>query len=196
MAIFYHGTSVLFDHFDMSHLFEGDGKCKFGVGEYATSVYSTAALYAGKGSNPTYYVYTIEVPDLTEDNHIFSARPVSPGIVKRTEGQLGAIPDEVKSAGKLFRKYVGNLLIGNIGTVKRMSGSLSIEGEIAATKFFSSIGVLFLVWPNAQTAPDNGEINIAVLRDDVIRIVKIETVELDSKGKYVNGSNRTVKQYE
>ena len=54
MAIFYHGTSVLFDHFDMSHLFEGDGKCKFGVGEYATSVYSTAALYAGKGSTPTY----------------------------------------------------------------------------------------------------------------------------------------------
>lgn len=95
MAIFYHGTSVLFDHFDMSHLFEGDGKCKFGVGEYATSVYSTAALYAGKGINPTYYVYTIEV-----------------------------------------------------------------------------------------------------LRNDVIRIVKIETVELDSKGKYVNGSNRTVKQYE
>lgn len=107
MAIFYHGTSVLFDHFDISHLSEGDGKCKFGVGEYATSVYSTAALYAGKGSNPTYYVYTIEVPDLTEDNHIFSARPVSSGIVKRTEEQLGAIPDDVKSVGKLFRKYVG-----------------------------------------------------------------------------------------
>ena len=33
MAIFYHGQSALFDHFDISHLFEGDGKCKFGVGE-------------------------------------------------------------------------------------------------------------------------------------------------------------------
>lgn len=118
------------------------------------------------------------------------------GIIKRTEEQLGTIPDAVKSVGKLFRKYVSNLLIGNIGTEKRMSGSLSIEGEIAATKFFSSIGVLFLVWPNAQTAPNNGEINIEVLRNDVIRIVKIETVELDSKGKYDNGSNRTVKLYE
>lgn len=118
------------------------------------------------------------------------------GIIKRTEEQLDAIPDAVKSVGKLFRKYVGNLLLGNIGTVKRMRGTLSIECEIAATKFFSSLGVLFLVWPNAQTASDNGEINIAVLRDDVIRIVKIETVELDSKGKYVNGSNKTVKQYE
>lgn len=140
--------------------------------------------------------WSIRIPDLTEDNHIFSIRPVNPGIIKRTEEQLGTIPDAVKSVGKLFRKYVGNLLLGNIGTVKRMSGTLSIECEIAATKFFSSIGVLFLVWPNAQTAPNNGEINIAVLRDDVIRIVKIETVELDSKGKYVNGSNRTVKQYE
>ncbi len=100
MATFYHGTSVLFDHFDISHLSEGDGKYKFGVGEYTTSVYSMAALYAGKRSNPTNYVYTIEVPDLTEDNHIFSVRPVNPGIVKRTEKQLGAIPDEVKSAGK------------------------------------------------------------------------------------------------
>ena len=53
MAIFYHGTSVLFDHFDMFHLFEGDGKCKFGIGEYATSVYSTAALYAGKTKDET-----------------------------------------------------------------------------------------------------------------------------------------------
>ena len=53
MATFYHGTSVLFDHFDISHLSEGDGKYKFGVGEYTTSVYSMAALYAGKRSNPT-----------------------------------------------------------------------------------------------------------------------------------------------
>ena len=53
MAIFYHGTSVLFDHFDMFHLFEGDGKCKSGIGEYATSVYSTAALYAGKTKDET-----------------------------------------------------------------------------------------------------------------------------------------------
>lgn len=36
------------DHFDLAHLGEGEGKSKFGIGHYASSVYDTAALYAGK----------------------------------------------------------------------------------------------------------------------------------------------------
>ena len=76
MTTYYHGTTALFDHFDISHLFEGDGKCKFGVGIYATSVYRTAVVYAKKGKGDTPYVYTIEVPDLTDENHIVSAKPV------------------------------------------------------------------------------------------------------------------------
>lgn len=32
MAIFYHGSSVLFTRFDLSHVLEGDGKVKFGYG--------------------------------------------------------------------------------------------------------------------------------------------------------------------
>ena len=47
MAIAYHGTAALFSQFDPSHLLEGDGKFKFGVGAYLTSRYETAALYAG-----------------------------------------------------------------------------------------------------------------------------------------------------
>jgi hypothetical protein len=46
--IVYHGTTSKFDHFDLAHLGEGEGKSKFGVGHYASSVYDTAALYAGK----------------------------------------------------------------------------------------------------------------------------------------------------
>ncbi len=30
MKIFYHGSSVLFDRFDLSHVLEGDGNVKFG----------------------------------------------------------------------------------------------------------------------------------------------------------------------
>lgn len=30
--IFYHGSGVLFDDFDLSHALEGDGKVKFGYG--------------------------------------------------------------------------------------------------------------------------------------------------------------------
>lgn len=193
MAIYYHGTTVIFDHFDISHLFEGDGKCKFGIGEYATSVYSTAARYAGKGKGNSKYVYTIEVPDLADDNHIVSSKPVNQVIVNRVEEKLGVLPDEVKCVGKYFRKYIGNLLIGTKGSVKKLSGALSTEGEITVSKFLNSIGVLFLVWPNAQSNPDNGEINIAILNDDIIKIVKVESVELDAKGKYIPGSNKVVK---
>lgn len=195
MAIYYHGTSLLFNHFDISHLFEGDGKCKFGVGEYATSVYATAALYAGKGKQSTCYVYTIEIPELTDDNHIWSAEPVNPSIVDRAEERLGQLPNEVKTTGKFFRKYIGNLLIDNKGSVRKMTSSLTTEGEIAVSKFLYSIGVIALVWPNSQSAPDNGEINIAILDDSIIKILKVESVELDSKGKCIIGSNKEVKQY-
>ena len=41
------------DHFDLAHLGEGEGKSKFGVGHYASSVYDTAALYAGKCKGET-----------------------------------------------------------------------------------------------------------------------------------------------
>lgn len=178
MTTYYHGTTALFDHFDISHLFEGDGKCKFGVGIYATSVYRTAVVYAKKGKGDTPYVYTIEVPDLTDENHIVSVKPVHPSIISKTEEKLGPLPEEVKQVGKYFRKYVGNLLLGNKGTTKKMMDKLSLEGEITVSKFLNSIGVLFLVWPNAQTNPDNGEINVAILDDSIIKIVNVKPVEI------------------
>ena len=46
MAIYYHGSSVLFKSFDLSHALEGDGKVKFGYGVYLTSRYERAAHYA------------------------------------------------------------------------------------------------------------------------------------------------------
>ena len=52
MATAYHGSSALFDRFDPSHLLEGDGKFKFGVGAYLTSRYTTAAHYSGATSIP------------------------------------------------------------------------------------------------------------------------------------------------
>jgi hypothetical protein len=55
---------------------------------------------------------------------------------------------------------------------------LSLEGEIAVSKFLNTIGVLFLVWPNAQTNPDNGEINVAILDDSIIKIVDVKPVEI------------------
>ena len=191
--IVYHGTTSKFDHFDLSHLGEGEGKSKFGVGHYASTVYATAALYAGKCKGRTKYVYTLEVPDLTDSNHIVSAKPPHKSIIEKAEEHIGQIPDEAKSSGKAFRKYIGNHLLGNKGTVKKMTGSLSTEGEIKVSKFLYEIGVLYLVWAQSQACPDNGQINVAILDDSIIEIKKIEKVKLDEKGKYIDGSNQLVK---
>ena len=191
--IVYHGTTSKFDHFDLAHLGEGEGKSKFGIGHYATSVYETAALYAGKCKGKIKYVYTLDIPDLTDSNHIVSAKPPHKSIVEKAEARIGQIPDEAKSSGKSFRKYIGNHLLGNKGTVKKMIGSLSVEGEIEASKFLYGIGVFYLVWAQAQAKPDNGQINVAILDDSIIEIKKIEKVKLDEKGKYIDGSNQLVK---
>ena len=190
--ILYHGTTKKFDHFDLAHLGEGEGKSKFGVGHYASSVYDTAALYAGKCKGETKYVYTLEVPELTDFNHIVSAKPPHQVIIEKAEEQIGQIPDEAKSSGKSFRKYIGNLIIGNKGTVKKMISSLSIEGEIEVSKFLYGIGVLYLVWAQSQATPDNGKINVAILDDSIITIKKIEEVELNEKGKLKKKSSTSI----
>lgn len=46
MAIMYHGSSQLFEQFDLSHVLEGDGKVKFGYGVYLTTHFESAAHYS------------------------------------------------------------------------------------------------------------------------------------------------------
>lgn len=196
MEIFYHGTCYLFNKFSPDFSGKGEGKAKFGQGVYVTSSYATAALYAAKaakanGSNEI-YVYTVEVPEIKDDNHLFSCKPVSMSVVERTEKAIGeAVPDEVKAAGKLFRKYLGNLLTDQRGTVKKMMGKADAAAENAASKFLDEIGVDYLVWPQSQTKPD-GDTNRAVLNEKKIRILKIEQVDIDEKNKLIPGSQREV----
>ena len=195
METFYHGTTKLFKEFDLAHAFEGDGKNKFGLGTNVTEVYTTAALYAHNKKRPEctdYYVYTVEIPDLTDDNHLSYTKPVHPSIIQRTEKALGEqIPDEIKAVAKYFRKYVGNKLIGKRGTLMQLKEKSDIDAERAASKFFSEIGLEYYVWPQAWSNPD-GPTNRAVLNVDKIRIVRIDKVELDKKFKYVEGSKREI----
>ena len=197
--MFYHGTCRLFDSFDPNRLGSGEGKSKFGHGIYITSSYETAALYASKvakchGSDCK-YVYTLEVPDITDNNHVFSCKPVNPIVAERLQTALGeTIPEEAKSLGKFFRKYIGNVLIGNRKTIKQMTGSASSEAEDAVTKFLNENGVIFLAWPQAQTKPD-GDTNRAVLNAECIKILKIEQVQTNDKNKLIKGSETLVKEY-
>ncbi len=196
METFYHGTSKLFPKFDLAHALEGDGKAKYGFGTYITEAYNSAAHYAHNKKRPEckdYYVYTLEIPDMTEDNHLFFNRPVHPSIVERTEKALGKqIPDEVKVQGYLLRKYVGNLLIGKSGTITQLTDKASIEAEKAAAKFFSEIGLEYFVWPYNWKKPD-GLTNRVVLNIDKIRIVRIDKVELDPKKfQLIEGSEKEI----
>ena len=197
--ILYHGSCYLFDKFSLEFLGSGEGKSKFGHGIYITSSYNTAALYAAKAAKANgkerCYVYTVEVPLLTGDNHIFSCKPVNADIVNRVEDTIGkAMPEEVKNAGKLFRKYLGNLLTGQCATVKKMMSKADAEAENAVSEFLNKIGVVYLAWPQSQTKPD-GDTNRAVLNADNIRIVKIEQVEVDEKNRLIDGSEKHINQY-
>ena len=197
--IFFHGSCHLFDKFSSAFLGAGEGKSKFGHGLYITSSYKTAALYAAKAAKAngkdSCYVYTVEVPLLTDDNHIFSCKPVNADVVQRVETALGVtVPDEVKSAGKLFRKYLGNLLTGQHSTVKKMMSKADVAAESAVAGFLDRIGVVYLAWPQSQTKPD-GDTNRAVLNEDYITIVKIEQVAVDEKNKLIEGSAIEIKSF-
>ena len=193
---FYHGTCNLFDKFSLSFLGSGEGKSKFGQGIYITSSYKTAALYAAKAAKANgkkcYYVYTVEVPVLTENNHIFSCKPVNQEVINRVEKEIGqTIPEEVKSSGKLFRKYLGNLLTGQLGTIKKMMGKADSVAEKAVSQFLNSVDIVYLAWPQSQTKPE-GDTNRAVLNEEDIRIIKIEQVEVDEKNKLIENSVKLV----
>ena len=202
MAIFYHGSSVLFDAFDLSHAREGDGKGKFGFGVYVTEEYASAAHYAHNKKRPEntdYYVYTVEIPEKTEDNclTLFKRVPVPASIVKRTEAKLGeTFPPEAKAEGIPFRKYLANVLTNNRKTVKQMTDMAAFEAEKAASAFLLSIGVELIEWPQGSWVKPKKS-NMAVLDDAKVRILRIDKVDLDPKKKFslVKGSERLVKEF-
>lgn len=201
MAISFHGSSVLFDSFDLSHALEGDGKAKFGYGVYVAGTYESAAHYAfnkKRPENTDYYVYIVEVPDYNEDNclSLLKEQPVAESIVRRAEEKLGeAIPAEAKVEGKFFRKYLANRVTGNTKSVNKMIDKAMVEGEMAASAFLKEIGVELIRWPHSWTNPE-GEMNLAVLDEAKARIVKIEKVELDpEKHQLIPGSEKLIKKF-
>lgn len=176
----YHGSPYLFDKFDLSGAGEGTG-IKFGFGVYLTEVEASAVHYSQPRNlelMPEHFLYTVEIPDLIDGNHIVSALPVSLIIINKVEEKLGiSVPEKVKTKGKEFRKWLGTTLSGTKKT--------GVVEEKVAAEFLNSIGVLYNVWPTAQTKPD-GPKNIAVFDSSNIRIVKREQIETkEEKGKWV-----------
>lgn len=187
--ILYHGSNRLFKSFELSHASEGTG-VKFGYGIYLTESKTSAVHYSqprNQVETADHYLYTVEISDLTEDNHLTSASPVSPVIVNQVSEALNlSIPEEECKKGKEFRKWIGSVLTGAKKT--------DFAEEKAAAEFLNSIGVLYNVWPTAQTKPD-GLKNICVFNPSNIRILKIEHIEIykkNGKNLLVDGSRKEV----
>ena len=199
---FYHGSSAEpFDRFSLEHALEGDGKVKFGWGVYVTEKYSTAAHYAfnkHRPENKDFYVYTVEIPDRTDDNclSLLKGVPVTESIVKRVEEKLGnSVPVEAKVEGIPFRKYLANRLTGQDLPIKKMVDKATVAGGKAASEFLLSIGVELIEWPYNWQKPD-AEKNMAVLDDRRVRILRIEKVELDPKGhQLIEGTQKLIKAF-
>lgn len=187
--LLYHGSPELFDAFNLSKAGEGTG-VKFGFGVYLTESEDSAVHYSQprnlEAEAPNHYLYTIEIPDLTADNHLVSALPVAAAIVERVEQKLGAkAPEKAVAQGKEFRKWVGMTLLGT-----KQNG---FAEEKAAAELLNSLGVLYNVWPQAQSKPD-GLKNIAVYDAAHVRIVKVERISIALKcKKYVLTSRELVK---
>ena len=199
---FYHGSSAEpFDRFSLEHALEGDGKVKFGWGVYVTEKYTTAAHYAfnkHRPENRNFYVYTVEIPDRSDDNclSLLKGVPVTDSIVKRVEANLGTtIPAEAKVEGIPFRKFLANKLSGLDLPIKKMIDKATVAGEKAASELLSSVGVDLIEWPYNWQKPQ-AEKNMAVLDDKKVRIVRIEKVELDPKGhQLIEGSRHIIKEF-
>ena len=171
MTKFYHGSPELFDKFDLSKAGDGTG-IKFGFGVYLTESEASAVHYSQpRNLSPVkdHYLYTVEIPELTDDNHLVSAKQVPAAIIKRAEAKLGKpIPQEKTQQGKEFRKWIGMTLVGG--------KKVTLESEQAAASFLDNIGVFCNVWPQAQTKPE-GLKNCAVFNADKVRILKIEHID-------------------
>ena len=190
MITCYHGSPELFKKFDLSKAGDGTG-IKFGFGVYLTESEASAVHYSQPRNFPPvkdHYLYTVEIPELSNDNHLVSAKPVPEAIVKRAEAQLSqAIPKEKTQLSKEFRKWIGMTLTNN--------KKVCLKSEKAAAAFLDSIGVFCNVWPQAQSKPD-GLKNYAVFDAKKVHILKVEHIEVEmkcEKNVLVKGSKKEIK---
>ena len=172
----YHGSPCLFDHFQLTDAGEATG-LKYGYGVYLTEVEESAVHYSQPRKQEfaeKHYLYTVEIPDLKDGEYLVSAKPVDESIVAAVENKLGVkAPENIKAAGKEFRKWIGTTLTG--------AKKAEYLEEKKAAEFLEALGVHCNVWPQAQSKPD-GFKNIAVFDASRVKIIKVEEIEIEAKG--------------
>ena len=187
MAIFYHGAHSLFEKFTRSHAGSQGYKCGYGV--YVTSAYSFAAQCSSDTQNG-HYVYTVEVPDKTETNHIAYGQPVHGSIAAAVRGKSGAdftskaLSDGREFIAALVKHFKGNRKSGNEKDAKQ------------AAKLLMDSGVELIEWPYVWDDPSQG-VNMTVLDVNKIGILDVNKV-CDGNpdvGKNTHSVGHLIKKY-
>jgi len=97
--IMYHGSPEQFDRFDLSRAGAGTG-IKYGFGVYLTESERSAVHYSNpralKGEKaPAHYLYTVEIPDLTAENHLMSKLSTGQWYASRNCSYITTCSDEL-----------------------------------------------------------------------------------------------------
>lgn len=194
--IYYHGSGLLFDRFDLGHNLVGSGRMKFGYGIYLTSSFSSAAHYSGCREEWTsHYVYTVDIPEVTIDNTLYYHLPVNIATIQKASEVLGvAIPDRKCLTGKEFRKFISATLYRRLLRDAEITDGLppsKLESEKTASELLLKVGIEYIVWPYNWRHPWDG-FNIVVFDETKIKIKRVESVALDNKKQLIPGSEKVV----
>ena len=83
-------------------------------------------------------------------------------------------------------------MVGVQESIKKMFGSAPYIGEIALANLLDSIGVDMMAQPFIWKPPFEN-IDLAIVNEKKVKILKIEKIELDAKKHLVPGSETLVK---
>ena len=166
MGVFYHGAHSLFEKFTKSCAGSQGFKCGYGV--YVTSVYSFAAQCTND-TNGDHYVYTVEIPEKSETNHIAYKQPVHKDIVHAVQKVLGIVlsSGETDDGWKFMEALEKHFREGR-KTVTVKDAKKVAEALLAA-------GVELIEWPYVWTDYSQG-VNMTVLDAAKVKIISVEKV--------------------
>ncbi len=169
----YHGSGAEFDHFDHSHIGEGEGNQAYGWGTYVTDVEGIGRTYAGNGENRN--LYTVEIPDDNGKNYLDHNNAVDSKEVGRVLDALydRLVADEEsgyddKTASAELRKELDSIAKNEM-TGRDLYGTLSsyLGSDEEASKFLSSLGYTGIKYSadNQRGGRENGAKNYVIFNE-------------------------------
>lgn len=183
----YHGAHALFEKFTKSCAGKQGIKCGYGV--YVTSVYSFASQ-CFSDTDGSHYVYTVEIPEKTETNHIAYGRAVNKDVVAAVQDKLGIVftAKQIED-GWEFREAIA----------KHFSNkkAVTVKHEKQTSEVLQSVGVELLEWQYVWDDPDQG-VNFTVLDPAKVKILSVEKVHdgnPDAEGVNTHRVAHLIKKY-